>query len=105
MEGGAKDGFTLLDSATALLLSSAEGACVLWKLCYKQGSGVGSFRAEPETGRVLVFAPMLLDRALDDAVLTRVREAWLKITGLEPEDFMAFGRLTEEAGRDFAADE
>jgi len=75
---------------------------LLWKLQYKQTCTELAFeqktvaRESSLRDHVLMFPPLSADLALGDSVLTPVKEAWLKITSLNDEDFMVFGSSANE---------
>lgn len=89
-----ESGFQLLGQATSVLLSAiidAPSPTILWSLQYQQGT---NFAVGPSSsgvnGRVLDFAPVFLDLAVDDTILDCVKDAWQKISGDNSADFLVF---------------
>jgi len=95
----------VLEAAVNQLVASTgeqPKPAVLWTLTYEQSSDAPASQvvSDPSRPNVLRFQGPSLDTVFDEAILDSVRDAWQKITGNDPSEFLILADRNNEAVED-----
>ncbi|GAB7342239.1 hypothetical protein MBLNU457_g0483t1 [Dothideomycetes sp. NU457] len=95
-----KAGPVLEAAVNQLVASTGEQPkpAVLWTLTYEQSNkaAVAQITSDPSRPNVMCFQGPSLDTVFDEAILTSVRDAWQKITGDVPSEFLKLADRNDE---------